>query len=313
MMAAVTPPEDPRAADRPDVVRRRQLLRRRVGAAVALVVVVWVLFGLSSMGGGGGVSGPNNAAATGIAEAISGSSPIAVQAAEDTRERRGIDHVLSYTSFVAAGGYAKREIALTFDDGPGPFTPQVLATLERLHVPATMFIVGRVLKDFGTEFPQELADGLAIGDHTQDHLPMATLSRRDQVSEILTQATAIRSYGAAFPRLFRPPYGSLSRTTLAVTKKLRMLIVLWTIDTSDYRQPGVSAIVDSVLSGARPGAIVLMHDAGGQRSETIAALPIIVHALRRRGYDLVTVPRLMADDPPPPSTQGPPMGLAGGG
>jgi peptidoglycan/xylan/chitin deacetylase (PgdA/CDA1 family) len=79
-----------------------------------------------------------------------------------------------------------------------------------------------------------------------------------------------------------------------------MLMVLWTVDTNDYRLPGVPAIVDAVLDGARPGAIILMHDAGGTRTQTIAALPIIIKALRARGFDLVTVPELLKDDPPPP-------------
>jgi peptidoglycan/xylan/chitin deacetylase (PgdA/CDA1 family) len=77
-----------------------------------------------------------------------------------------------------------------------------------------------------------------------------------------------------------------------------MLMVLWSIDPGDYRQPGVRAIVQGVLSRAKSGAIVLLHDAGGMRSQTIAALPAIVHGLRRRRYRLVTVPRLMRDDPP---------------
>jgi peptidoglycan/xylan/chitin deacetylase (PgdA/CDA1 family) len=74
--------------------------------------------------------------------------------------------------------------------------------------------------------------------------------------------------------------------------------VLWTVDTQDYLRPGVKAIVRRALAGARPGAIILLHDAGGNRSQTIAALPLIVRALRKRGYQLVTVPRLILEDPP---------------
>src|SRR5258708_22076961 len=77
-----------------------------------------------------------------------------------------------------------------------------------------------------------------------------------------------------------------------------MLMVLWTIDTGDYRRPGVRAIVEAVLSRARPGAIVLMHDGGGPRRQTAQALPIVIRRLRRRGYRLVTVPQLLAEDPP---------------
>jgi peptidoglycan/xylan/chitin deacetylase (PgdA/CDA1 family) len=91
-----------------------------------------------------------------------------------------------------------------------------------------------------------------------------------------------------------------------------MLTVMWTVDTADFRQPGVKAIERAALSGARPGAIILLHDAGGQREQTIAALPKIVHGLRRRGFDLVTVPRLLADDPPQAAHQAPPSSLSGG-
>jgi len=87
--------------------------------------------------------------------------------------------------------------------------------------------------------------------------------------------------------------------TLALLRRYRMLMVLWTVDTNDYRRPGVQAIVKAALSGARPGAIILLHDAGGNRSETAAALPRIIAGLRRRHYRLVTVPRLLLDNPAP--------------
>jgi peptidoglycan/xylan/chitin deacetylase (PgdA/CDA1 family) len=90
-----------------------------------------------------------------------------------------------------------------------------------------------------------------------------------------------------------------------------MLMVLWTVDTNDYQLPGVDAIVDSALNGAKPGAIILMHDAGGNRSETVAALPMIIKGLRKRGYKLVTVPRLLLDNPAPANQDV--AALAGGG
>ncbi len=80
-------------------------------------------------------------------------------------------------------------------------------------------------------------------------------------------------------------------------------MVLWTVDTADYRRPGVKAIVDAALAGARPGAIILLHDAGGDRSQTVAALPKIIAALRARGYRLVTVPQLLVDNPAPAQQQ----------
>jgi peptidoglycan/xylan/chitin deacetylase (PgdA/CDA1 family) len=243
---------------------------------------------------------------------LAGSGAGSFAVAEQRAENGAIDRTLSYTPWVRIAGSQHKEIALTFDDGPGPFTPEVLRVLRRLHVPATFFLVGRSIKDFGAYVPSELADGLAIGNHTQDHSPMAALSRADQVTQLLDQARDVAAYGVPFPHLFRPPYGSFNTTTLEITKKLKMLTILWTIDTADFRQPGTDVIVKSVISGAKPGAIVLMHDAGGPRTQTVAALPRIVTGLRRRGYALVTVPRLLADDPPLQSQEAPPPGLSGG-
>ena len=91
--------------------------------------------------------------------------------------------------------------------------------------------------------------------------------------------------------------------TLPLLRSYRMLMVLWTVDTNDYRLFGSGAIVRSALSGAKPGAIILLHDGGGNRSETVAALPTIIAKLRARGFRLVTVPRLLLDNPPPRNQQ----------
>ncbi len=135
---------------------------------------------------------------------------------------------------------------------------------------------------------------------------MAPLSSRDQHEELFDQIARIELLGGPRPRLFRPPYGSFNATTMRELHKLHLLMVLWSVDTSDYLQPGVPAIVHNALAGAHPGAIILMHDAGGDRSQTIAALPTIIRTLRARGFHLVTVPQLLADDPPPPGQPLPP-------
>ena len=109
--------------------------------------------------------------------------------------------------------------------------------------------------------------------------------------------------GGHRPVLFRPPYGSYNATTLKLLSSLHLLMVLWSVDTGDYAQPGVSTIVERALAGAHPGAIILMHDAGGLRTQTIEALPLIIKGLQARGYQLVTVPRLMTDNPPPAGQQ----------
>ena len=128
---------------------------------------------------------------------------------------------------------------------------------------------------------------------------LATLSAHDQHEELFEQIARVELLGGHRPVLFRPPYGSFNATTLRELHELHLLMVLWSVDTDDYQQPGVPVIVQRALEGAHPGAIILLHDAGGVRTQTIAALPQIIEGLRARGFHLVTVPQLLKDDPPP--------------
>jgi peptidoglycan/xylan/chitin deacetylase (PgdA/CDA1 family) len=214
--------------------------------------------------------------------------------------------VLAYTPFVKVAGTRAREVALTFDDGPGPYTPELLSVLERYHVKATFFAIGRMLEYFSASTVREIEDGDAIGDHTQTHPMLARMSAHEQHEELFEQIARVELLGGKRPVLFRPPYGSFNAVTLAQLRQLHLLMVLWSVDTGDYLQPGVEAIVQHALAGAQPGAIILMHDGGGNRSETIAALPAIIKGLRERGLQPVTVPQLMLDDPPPAGQPLPP-------
>jgi peptidoglycan/xylan/chitin deacetylase (PgdA/CDA1 family) len=219
-----------------------------------------------------------------------------------TRRRldaRTIDGVLGYTPFIARGTARHRVIALTFDDGPSPYTLAIVRILVRMHVPATFFVVGQQLRYFSAGLRAELGHGYVVGDHTQNHAWLPRLSRSAQLAQIGQVADGIERMGAPAPELFRPPYGAYNAATIATLRKLRMLMVMWSIDPSDWRRPGSKAIVSNVLTNSRPGAIVIMHDGGGDRSQTVAALPAIIRGLRRRYYQLVTVPQLMMQDPPP--------------
>jgi peptidoglycan/xylan/chitin deacetylase (PgdA/CDA1 family) len=280
-------------------------------AAIALIAGL-----VAGSGAGGSVKRPVPIPRSGFFGAIAtlgGAGTGSFVAEEGADENDAINRTLAYTPYVRVAGAQHRELALTFDDGPGPYTPEVLAILRRLHVPATFFEVGVLEQYFHASTSAIVKMGDPIGDHTQLHPPMSELSRKDQQSELLQQAAAIGRYGAPFPRLFRPPYGLWNNTTLTLLKKYRMLMVLWTVDTNDYQLPGVQSIVDSAVDGARPGAIILLHDAGGNRSETVSALPVIVRDLRKRGYKLVTVPQLLLDNPAPHNQQYRPGDLGGGG
>lgn len=221
------------------------------------------------------------------------------------------DRILAYTSYVSLGSPRRREVALTFDDGPSPWTPKILAVLRREHAVATFFEIGRNVLAY-PRYTAELARaGMIVGDHTETHPPLAELSAAGQAEEIYNAAAAIRNAGAPAPLLFRPPYGSFNKETLALLRRRHMVMVLWSADTSDYLQPGVAKIRYTAISGARPGAIILFHDGGGQRSQTLAALPRIIRRLRARGFRLVTIWQLLHDDPPP-AGQAPPRNLSGG-
>jgi peptidoglycan/xylan/chitin deacetylase (PgdA/CDA1 family) len=287
--------------------RRRSLARhhrrrRRAAAGLCLLGLLVAVAALLTLGGGQ-LAPSSSPAATltgliridGLIARGPGSAGARLLAGQDL----GIDRTLAYTPYVRVAGAQHREVALTFDDGPGPYTPEILSILEHEHVPATFFEIGFMERWFHASTARIVRDGFVIGDHTETHPPMSTLSAKLQRAQLLEEAAAIGRAGARFPRLFRPPDGMWNATTLALLHRYHMLMVLWTVDTSDYRRPGVNAIVHRALSGIRPGAIILLHDAGGNRSQTVAALPRIIAALRARGYTLVTVPQLLLDNPPP--------------
>src|SRR5271154_274382 len=297
-------PPSPQGSEAETTTRFR---RRRGGAAVLLCAIVLVI-GLALFA--------SHARHTSVAARVSAgktrAQPRRAVAPSDTEaeQRAAVPAVLAYTPFVKEGGNRGRDIALTFDDGPGPYTPDVLDVLERLHVRATFFAIGEMERYFSASTLREIHDGDVVGDHTEAHLPLASLSAHDQYEQLFEQIARIELLGGSRHTLFRPPYGSFNATTVRELHKLHLLMVLWSVDTGDYLLPGVPAIVHSVLAGAHPGAIILMHDGGGDRSQTIAALPRITPALRPRRFDLVTVPQLLLDDPPPHGQPLPPS-LAG--
>jgi peptidoglycan/xylan/chitin deacetylase (PgdA/CDA1 family) len=222
--------------------------------------------------------------------------------AADLEAIRKTEHRLRY---LVVAGHRKREMALTFDDGPSPYTSKLLRVLRKMKVPATFFQIGSQINSFARVEKSLINDpDVYLADHTQHHPDLTLLSYQGQYGEIADTARTQLRHGAPWPHLMRPPYGAFDGTTLRVAHNLHMLTVLWTIDPRDWSLPGTSAIVDRVVGAAEPGAIALMHDGGGDRSETVAAVPTIVHRLRAAHYRLVTVPRLLRDDPP--STNQPP-------
>lgn len=267
-------------------------------AAIALLGLLLTSGGAARARHPAAVAARDRARRAGARGGRTSSSPYAQQLLAERR-------VLAYTGYIQIGTGRRREVALTFDDGPGQYTLGILAILQRYHVAATFFEIGRQVRAYPDITRRLVRAGMTIGDHTEDHPPLGLLAASQQALQIDRAAAAIGATGAPAPLLFRPPYGSFDQTTMALLRARRMLMVLWTVDTSDYARPGVTRIVAVALSGARPGAIILLHDGGGDRSQTLAALPRIVTGLRRRGYRLVSLAQLLLDDPPPASQPAP--------
>jgi peptidoglycan/xylan/chitin deacetylase (PgdA/CDA1 family) len=304
------PPIPARIAGSPQALAA-QFRRRRTVAALASVALLALLIAAIGSSGAPHHAGRSPAPTPPPAHvSASQPAPSPTDTLTPSEEARAIDAVRAYTPVVVQGGAKGDEVALTFDDGPGPYTQRVVALLNALHVHATFFAIGLEERYFSAGTAAEVSSGDAIGDHTESHPMMASLSAHDQREQLLEQTYRIELAGAPAPRLFRPPYGSFDADTFKQLHALHMLMVLWSTDTRDFARPGVPTIVQSALAGAHPGAIILMHDAGGERSQTIAALPAIVHGLRARGLRPVTVGRLLRDDPPPPG-QPIPHSLAG--
>jgi peptidoglycan/xylan/chitin deacetylase (PgdA/CDA1 family) len=180
-----------------------------------------------------------------------------------------------------------RTVALTFDDGPGPYTGQVLDLLARYHVQATFCQIGNQAASNPALVKRILADGHRLCDHTVDHpQPMRTLPHATQVHEITAAKEMISKAGGpgTLIRWFRAPGGDFSpeNRRIAVQDGLRPLG--WTVDPRDWSRPGVASIVATVKRQLRPGGIVLMHDGGGNRSQTLAALRELLPWMTKQGY-----------------------------
>jgi cellulose synthase/poly-beta-1,6-N-acetylglucosamine synthase-like glycosyltransferase/peptidoglycan/xylan/chitin deacetylase (PgdA/CDA1 family)/spore germination protein YaaH len=200
-------------------------------------------------------------------------------------------------------GTRERKIALTFDDGPDPtFTPAVLEVLRARRAPATFFVIGANAEAHPELLRREIAEGHEIGNHTFTHPYLSKISDAQLRLEIAATGRMIESAVQRQTILFRPPYAEFDDPTtpeavehLGTVNEMGYLVVGDKLDTDDWKRPGTEAIVRAVLEAADhgEGRVVLMHDGGGDRSQTVQALPVIIDSLRARGFELVTVSGLL--------------------
>ncbi len=191
------------------------------------------------------------------------------------------------------------EIALTFDDGPSPdYTKSVLDVLRHYHVLATFFMIGSWVERYPDLARAVVADGHAIGDHTWNHADLTQLSADQMMKQLSDTRDTIQRVTGYTTHLFRPPYMAYNRQVLDIAHSLKLSTILWSIDPHDYTRPGKGPIISTVLTNAQNGSVVLMHDGGGDRSQTIAALSTIIEQLQGRGFTFVTIPQMLQHLPP---------------
>jgi peptidoglycan/xylan/chitin deacetylase (PgdA/CDA1 family) len=184
----------------------------------------------------------------------------------------------------------QKVLALTFDDGPSAvYTPQILSVLEQYHVTASFEIVG----DEGAEYPQllrdEVAGGFALVNHTWTHVDLTSLPAPGWAGEVDQNDAQLSGISHHPVSCLRPPYGYTNASVVAQLAQRGLAELMWSIDPSDYTKPGASVIAQRVLSALQPGAIIILHDGGGDRSQTVAALPQIIDGARAAGYQFVSI------------------------
>ncbi|WP_318199599.1 polysaccharide deacetylase family protein [Streptomyces sp. SCL15-4] len=195
---------------------------------------------------------------------------------------------------VSHGSRDRREVALTFDDGPlPPYTGQVLDVLERYGVPGTFFCVGMNARAYPEELARMREQGHTVANHTWSH-PFLPELERSQLTEQLerTREALAEASGAPPSRLFRPPYGARTPEVLDWLAQTGSRVALWDVAPDDWTMPGADTIARIILDQVRPGSVVLLHDGGGDRSQTVAALPAVIEGLLADGYRFVGVEEL---------------------
>ncbi|MBV6698066.1 polysaccharide deacetylase family protein [Kitasatospora aureofaciens] len=186
---------------------------------------------------------------------------------------------------------AQRVVALTIDDGPDPrYTPTVLALLQQYGIRATFFLIG----ENAVEHPalvRDIADrGHHIANHTWTHPDLRHLSESQVRDELERTSDLLLRTTGRLPTWFRAPGGDWSEVSLKVTADLGLRNMSWSVDPRDWARPGTSVIIDRILKDVRPGSIVLNHDGGGDRSQTVAAMKTYLPALIDSGYFFTAPP-----------------------
>ncbi|MBP1932013.1 polysaccharide deacetylase family protein [Ammoniphilus resinae] len=191
----------------------------------------------------------------------------------------------------------KKLIALTFDDGPSPiYTPQVLTILEHFGAHATFFQIGNRMERYPEIVEQVVESGHELGNHSMTHSYENKVGFQKFRDEITHADQIIQRYQPNHPKLFRPPGGYLDNALLQEARKQGYKVVLWSYhqELKDWSMPGAMVMANHVIRNARNGDIILLHDGGGDRHQTIQALGIFLPVLKKRGFEFVSVSELLS-------------------
>lgn len=199
--------------------------------------------------------------------------------------------------FVLNGPSNKRQVALTFDDGPDlEYTPQILDVLKKNNVKATFFLVGKRAQAHPDVVKRMVREGHEVGNHSFSHANLPKVSMAAFQKELQQTDKIIRSLAGYNPKMFRPPYGETNEQQILWLSKNNYTIVNWNVDSLDWKGLSSGQVRDNVLSAIFPGSIVLQHSAGGNGEDlsgTVKALPQIIERLRADGVQFVTVSKLL--------------------
>jgi peptidoglycan/xylan/chitin deacetylase (PgdA/CDA1 family) len=287
---------------------RRSRLRAHPLLMLTLSLLLILAGGGSALAAVNGLNARSSGLRVAIASATATASPTATlepttaptataPAAVPQKVNLGCSGPLHPPSYVIrSGATTGSTVALTFDDGPSPdWTATILSTLEQTHTPATFFVVGASVRSYPDLVRREVADGDAIAMHTWDHPYMTKLTPAARAWELASTANAI--HNALGPTYclpyWRPPFGDYIAAVVAQTTAMGLTTVTWSVDPQDWSSPGVQTIVDRVLSAAKPGSIILLHDGYFHRQQTSEALPLIIKGLHDRKLTPVTLPQLL--------------------
>jgi peptidoglycan/xylan/chitin deacetylase (PgdA/CDA1 family) len=183
-------------------------------------------------------------------------------------------------------------VAMTFDDGPHPsLTPKLLDILKERNIKCTFFLIGQNVKAYPQIVRRIIAEGHEIGAHTYTHCSLTSRSDAQIRSELQRSEEVLMTAANYRPQLIRPPYGAINtRIKQLMFSEFGYSTIMWSVDPQDWRRPGVSVVTSRLVSGARPGAIMLAHDI---HPPTIQAVPAMFDQLLAKGYQFVTVSQLM--------------------